>query len=310
LVKQRPLGPRAPVPALALVLWLASACGGSAPPPTRPDPFGPRVAECIDAPRVLNDAAQGRMVRVPAGLAVQGSLARERAQARIDYGQGAGPSLFENETPVRRAYLAAFALDLTPVTNELYAEFAAACGVLPPDAETVSQARWDGLRQRFGLRREYAQIQRFLWSPEGPMPERARHPAVLVSHDDAGFYCAWRGGRLPSEQEWERAARGPTGNLYPWGNRYDPFRVNTAQRGTRDTIEVGTLPQGNAPEGFSDMGGHVFEWTATPWPGKQGEIVVKGNGWDGRGGFGRGAARAAWPAELIDVTLGFRCAAD
>jgi formylglycine-generating enzyme required for sulfatase activity len=86
--------------------------------------------------------------------------------------------------------------------------------------------------------------------------------------------------------------------------------VNTAQRGTADTVEVGSLPQGNAPEGFTDMGGHVFEWTATPWPGRRGYAVVKGNGWDGRGGYGRGAARAARPKELRDVTLGFRCAAD
>jgi toxoflavin biosynthesis protein ToxD len=299
-----------PLCAVAIAAVVAGACGGAAPPPRRADPYGSRVANCVDSPRVLNDAAQTRMVRVPAGPAVQGSTRGERAQARLDFGRGADARLFEDETPVRRAHLGAFSMDRVPVTNALFAEFATACGVLPPDVDTVSAERWEQQRQRFGLARQYGEIQQFLWIGDEPARERALHPVVLVTHDDAAFYCAWRGGRLPSEQEWERAARGPTGNVYPWGNRYDPFRVNTAQRGHGGTIEVGSLPQGNAPEGFTDMGGHVFEWTATAWPDRRGHVVVKGNGWDGRGGFGRGAARSPRPIELRDVTLGFRCAAD
>ena len=133
---------------------------------------------------------------------------------------------------------------------------------------------------------------------------------VLVSHDEAGLFCAWRGARLPTAQEWERAARGYDGRIYPWGDRYDPFRVNTAVRGEGGTLPVGSLPQGNTEEGFTDMGGHVFEWTDTTAPGGAGQRVAKGNGWAGRGGYGRGAAWVARHDEQKDVTLGFRCAAD
>jgi formylglycine-generating enzyme required for sulfatase activity len=196
------------------------------------------------------------------------------------------------------------------VTQELYAEFAAACGVIPPEPETLSMERWEELRRAHGLAHGYAAVQRFLWHGGKPIPGRENHPMVLVDHEHASFYCAWRGGRLPTEEEWERASRGPNGNAYPWGARYDPFRHNSAVRGAHDTLEVGSLPQGNTPTGFTDMGGLVFEWTSSPWPRRAGHFVVKGSGWNGRGGDGRGAARQSRAAEEIDVTLGFRCAAD
>jgi len=294
----------------ALAASLGGACAGTSPPPRRPDPYGPRIADCIDQPRPLADAAQARMRVVPTGDALLGSTARERAQARLDYGRDAPPRLFEDEPDARGVRLPGFRLDPSPVTGELYAEFTAACGVLAPDRETMTAERWAAQRERFGLRYDYAQVEPFLWPGAAPDAARRNHPVVLVGQDDAGFYCAWRGGRLPSEQEWERAARGPAGHVYPWGQRYDPARANSAPRGLGDTLAVGKLPPGNTAEGFTDMGGNVFEWTATPWPGKSGQVVVKGNGWDGRGGFGRGAARVALPAALRHVTVGFRCAAD
>ena len=284
-------------------------CGGAPPPKPPEDPYGVRVQNCIDAPRPLSDAAHSRMVRIPAGMAVLGSTPQERAQARSDHGAADG-SMFENESKVRRARVKSFAIDVTPVTNEAYAEFVAACGAIPPDLETLAADRWAEIQRKYDVRLDYGQVQRFMWNGRTPPSERAKHPAVLVTQDDAAFYCAWRGGRLPTEIEWERAARGPTGNIYPWGSRYDAFRVNTATRGAGDTVDVGSLPHGNPPEGLSDMGGHVFEWTSTRHTGKgKGKrFIVKGNSWAGRGGYGRGAARVARPAKLKNVTLGFRCA--
>lgn len=294
--------------AMALGVW-AVGCGGAAPKPKPKDPYGKRVAQCIDAPRTLNDAVHSAMLRVPAGLAVLGSTKQERAQAAQDYGPGS-QGLFEGEEAVRRARVAGFRMDVSPVTNVLYAEFVQACGVIPPDTEEITPDRWSALRKRFGLQFDFPQIQGFLWNTDGPDSERANHPMVLVTQRQAGLYCAWRGGRLPSADEWERAARGPTGNVYPWGSRYDPYRAHTQGRNATNTAEIGSLPQGNTPEGFTDMGGNVYEWTQTPAPGKSGEFVVKGNGWTGRGGFGRGAARLFRPPDYADVDLGFRCAAD
>jgi formylglycine-generating enzyme required for sulfatase activity len=291
-----------------LVCGLLHACGGAPPPPRKPDPYGARVASCIDVDRAGSDAAQGRMLRVPGGPTVLGSTVQERAQARLDYGKGSGPRQFEDESKVRRAYVHDFMLDKTPVTGDLFAEFVASCGVLPPDAESLSQDRWAALAEAFVLPWSYERVATYLWSAQKPPIGRERHPMVLVTQEEAGFYCAWRGARLPTEDEWERAARGPQGRAYPWGDRYDPFRVNTAQVGKGDTIEVGTMPVGDSVEGFSDMGGHVFEWTETPWPGRPGFAVVKGNGWNGRGGYGRGAARVSYPVGMRDITLGFRCA--
>jgi formylglycine-generating enzyme required for sulfatase activity len=283
------------------------ACGGSPPPKVEADPYGARIAQCIDAPRGVSDAASDNMIALPSGLAVLGSTRPERAQAQRDYGPG-GERLFMDEASARRAHVHAFRMDRTPVTNKAYAELLGACGVIAPDFEHVTEARWAELARVSGSRMPYATVTRFLWNDIVPPAGREQHPVVLVSQDEAAFYCAWRGGRLPSEDEWERAARGQTGSIYPWGERFDPFRVNVALHGAGDTLPVGSRAIGNSPEGFTDLGGHVLEWTSTPARGRKGHAVVKGNGWDGRGGYGRGAALRALPVEQRDVTLGFRCA--
>lgn len=285
----------------------ATACGGGAKPVVPPDPYWERVGACIDGPRGINTAVS--MIDVPAGEALLGSSEHERAQARHAYGPGA-ERLFANEAPVRRAALPRFKLDRSPVTPILYAEFVSDCGVIPPEPTWLTPEKWEELRRFHGLRQPYAVVQRYLWQDNMPPPDYVDHPMVLVTHDQAGFYCAWRGGRLPSEEEWERAARGPSGFVYPWGNRWDGFRVHGMQRGANDTIPIGRLAQGNAPEGFTDMGGHVWEWTSTPWEGRRDDVVVKGNGWDGHPGYGRGAARVKRPKDALDVTHGFRCASN
>ena len=293
-----------------LSVWAASALSCSSGPDRKveEDPYGPRIAQCIDTPRGVSDAAMAHMIALPPGLAVLGSTQGERMQARRDYGPG-GERLFDDEAPARRAHVHGFKLDRSPVTSSAFAEIVAACGMVPPDAESITEGAWAELAQRFGVRASYGEVARFLWQPGGIPPKlRGDHPMVLVTYDEAAFYCAWRGGRLPTAEEWERAARGQTGNVYPWGPGFDPFRANVALRGAGDTIEVGERPTGNTAEGFTDMGGHVMEWTSTRAPGRDGYVLVKGNGWDGRGGYGRGAASRVLPVGQRDITLGFRCA--
>lgn len=292
--------------AVGALVALVPACGGAPQKRAMIDPYSARVGQCVEGP--LSSAA-APMIDIAEGDAILGSTEAERAQARRDYGPG-GEALFRDEQPARRVRLRGFRLDRSPVNNHAYAEFVASCGVIPPDDESLPRGNWEDLRRFHGLTQPYEVVQRFLWQQGVPTPGRDQHPAVLVTHDQAAFYCAWRGTRLPTETEWERAARGPRGSTYPWGKAYDVHRVQGRARGTSDTAPVASAPEGNTREGFTDMGGHVWEWTSTPWRKRKGHFVVKGNGWDGRGGYGRGAARDSRAGEVVDVTLGFRCAAD
>jgi formylglycine-generating enzyme required for sulfatase activity len=134
---------------------------------------------------------------------------------------------------------------------------------------------------------------------------------VLVSHADAEAYAAWlseRTGarwRLPTEHEWEKAARGTDGRWFPWGNDWKPRHLNSADRGPFDTMPVGSFPHGTSPFGMLDPAGQVFEWTASAAGAAR--FVVKGGSWDDKGcGVCRPAARHARPADLKHILIGFR----
>jgi formylglycine-generating enzyme required for sulfatase activity len=142
---------------------------------------------------------------------------------------------------------------------------------------------------------------------------------VLVSWDDAAAYCAWRGQvvghprRLPSAHELEKAARGVEGLAYPWGVTFDRSKLNSAVGGPRDTVTVGSYPDGQSPLGVLDTAGNVFQWTATPWPPGEpagARMTVKGSAWDDFGGLGRGAAWHGRVRTVRHVIVGFRCAGE
>jgi formylglycine-generating enzyme required for sulfatase activity len=146
------------------------------------------------------------------------------------------------ERPGHRVSVGAFYLGSHPVTNAQYAQFVSATGHRTPylDDQRVQRENW---------RRE-----------TGSYPlERARHPVVLVSWRDAQAYCEWAGGRLPTEAEWERAARGGLeGKRYPWGDNIDPSRAHY------DNQDGTTVVGLHAPNGYGlfDMAGNVWEWVA------------------------------------------------
>src|SRR3972149_1026879 len=124
----------------------------------------------------------------------------------------------------------AFYIDRFPVTNVEYKKFVEETGHEDP-------AHW---------RRE-------TW-PEG----KADHPVVQITWQSASAYAEWAGKRLPAEIEWEKAARGRDGRMWPWGNAFDPNRCNTASSGTPP---VGMYsPRGDSPYGCADMAGNVWEW--------------------------------------------------
>ena len=254
------------------------------------------------------------VVAIPAGPFIAGSDRAEREAAyRLDeaaYGHSVTRQQrwYEGEGRRREESLRAFSITRGPITNRLYAAFLAASGHAAPD---VDPATWAG----YGLVHPYARTRRHAWQDGRPPPGREDHPVVLVSQADAVAFAAWlsaRSGRLwrlPTALEWEKAARGTDGRMFPWGGAWDPARLNSHDAGPFDTLPVGSFPAGASPYGLLDTAGQVFEWTATPAgaSGAGGRFLVKGGCWDDRGcGVCRPAAAHARPAGLKHILIGFR----
>lgn len=166
----------------------------------------------------------------------------------------------------------------TPVTNAEYARFVAETRRNPPEH----------------------------WKGKTPPKELADHPVVYVNWDDAVAYAEWAGGRLPTEEEWEKAARGADGREYPWGDTFDKDKCNSEESGIKETTPVGKYsPAGDSPYGIVDMAGNVWEWTATEYD-KEGRRVVRGGAFSSTGRDVRCAYRYDWGPYNRFRLLGFR----
>jgi formylglycine-generating enzyme required for sulfatase activity len=151
---------------------------------------------------------------------------------------GSNAPYYVDESPQQRVYLDAFWIDKTEVSNEQYDKCVEAGACAPSGC--ADDVRFNDPRQ----------------------------PAVCVSWYDAVQYAAWAGGRLPTEAEWEKAARGCDGREYPWGDKFDSERANTWEGGVQRTTPVGHYsPQGDSPYGAADMAGNAYEWTSTLFKG-------------------------------------------
>jgi len=249
-------------------------------------------------------------VEIPGGPFIAGSDRAERELAyRLDeraYGEPITRRArwYEMERARGRARTSAYAITATPITNRQYAAFIAATGHRAPD---VTRATW----QVYGLVHPYERTRRYAWSKGMPPAGREDHPVVLVSRADAHAYAQWltrKSGvrwRLPTELEWEKAARGGDGRIFPWGDEFDSTRLNSHDAGPFDTAPVGAYAAGASPYGVLDAAGQVYEWTASL--AAPGRAIVKGGSWDDKGcGVCRPAARHARPVGLKHILIGFR----
>lgn len=247
-------------------------------PTNTPAPEGAATAEAPPTPTPA-PAVTDVMVEIPGGPFTMG----------IDSGS-------PDEGPAHEVDVAAFQMDKFEVTNADFATFVEATGY-QTDAEKMGASRtW---RDDYGDGED-------------------NHPVVRVTWNDAVAYCTWLDKRLPSEAEWEKAARGPEGFTYPWGDDWDPSQANVKESGLRGTTAVGSYP----PNGYGlhDIAGNVWEWTNDwyqPYPGNTqpdpfyGEQfrVIRGAGWFEEApqvvAYNRNAAD---PDKTANDDLGFRCA--
>jgi serine/threonine-protein kinase len=194
------------------------------------------------------------------------------------------------ETPAHSVSVPPFFLDKTLVTDQQYAEFVRATSspALPQSASA------------------------------GSAPEQGEWPVTDVSWYEAGAYCGWQGKRLPTEAEWEFAARGTDGRLYPWGNEFDPRLTNSTESKLDHPDPVGRRTAAASPFGVLDMSGNVWQWCEDdykPYPGRQASFAIPPDAKVIRGGSFRSdqhhvtaATRNLEVATERSPRIGFRCA--
>ena len=158
--------------------------------------------------------------------------------------------------------------------------------------------------------------------PKSSLEDLWDHPVVQVSAKDGEAFCRFYGMRLPSEDEWEYAARGAEGFRYPWGNslsreslaaytnagRFDCCAASAADGFSR-TAPVGSFALGRSPFGLDDMAGNVWEWTSSAFPGAANKRVIRGGGWGNNPYCLRTAYRHGNRPHIGLDMVGFRCAA-
>ena len=273
---------------LVMSLLSLSACVGT--PPSTESSAAPKAAATSIAGNTPG-VNEGSRTDVPMALIPAGEFAMGsvRGSAHARLPEG----------PQRLVYLDAYYMDVHEVRTQDYARFLSATQHAAPKAWSQVDLRRHGDR-----------------------------PVVGVTWEDASAYCAWVGKRLPTEAEWEKAARGTDGRQFPWGNEAPTSaRATLAKKwqGYDTPTPVGSLEAGKSPYGVYDMAGNAMEWVADwydptyyqhapeknprgPEHGKAG--IVRGGGWGFLPKDARTATRIYPPRETRCTNIGFRCARD
>ncbi len=303
------------------------------------------LGACLDvAVAAENSTSPSGMVKIPGGEFIMGSNKTDKADKAKEF--GLSKPWYADEHPQRKLQVPDFFIDTYEVTNAQYREFVVKTNYWLP-------AQWD--KNGYLLTREIlesadvAKLKSFISETlrldldtrslnkgalivaiEKRQKILDRYPVTGVTWPNARDYCAWVKKRLPTEVEWEKAARGPHGQEFPWGNDWNPAKLNAASADSwEDGVSpVGAYPQGKSPYGVFDMAGNVMEWVQddyAPYPQSNSEAtykntafakqnkVVRGGGWGGVGHyvishFYRGAYRFYLAPHSAFSDLGFRCA--
>ena len=216
------------------------------------DPLGPA--------KVVKGDDGAEMVLVPAGEFWMGNSQAEVASAIGECKKGgvaedACKRIFEVEQPRHRVVLDAFHIDRYELTNALFERFVRATSYRTTAEREGSGYVWQNRLVKVDGAEWRKPKGPGLWGPSAP----ANHPVLQVSWHDADAYCKWAGKRLPTEAEWEKAARSADGRRYPWGEEWDASKANNDKSATKP---VGSYPSGVSPYGAHDMAGNVSEWVA------------------------------------------------
>lgn len=268
-------------------------CHGSKGHPLKGDPLkgdGESKGEAVIAStekKQLTKEDLTAMTKIPRGEFLMGTFERHN-----------------DEGPLHVAYINGFYIDNYEVTNGDYKEFIDATGHKAPDhwADQSDADRSDG----------------------SAYPQKIKnHPVVFVDWYNAVSYCKWKSKRLPTEWEWEKAARGTDGRTYPWGNDFDMTKSNNPIAESEGTLPVGSYPEGVSPYGLFDMSGNVWEWVQDEYrmhPGSdnlsreedRGHKMLKGGSWWSCSFYNCGTSapsynRSFFSADTKSSSYGFRC---
>lgn len=302
----------------AVLVFVLSVTAASPPPPARPaaPTFEARTGRATVVARPLEAMVpiRGGLFTMGASAEVQATaleLCRDEISARNRH--QCVHDAVESEGPQQRVFVSDFTIDCVEVTVASYRACVRA-GACPPTPLALSDSRFI--------------------APEFPI--------TSVTYDEASSYCGWRGARLPTEAEWERAARGTDGRVWPWGNVLKANAFNHGRFTTPDDLDgdyaalmrpdasdgaaflapVGSHPDGASPDGVLDLAGNVMEWTADFYrveppqttstvnprgPDAGAMRVLRGGSWRQPPFFARTTYREAAVPETRSPEIGFRC---
>ena len=209
-----------------------------------------------------------------------------------------GPFLY-GEKRVHETIDQDYWIDKSPVTNEKYRGFILADGY-------GSQAYWSSEGWKWKTEKNIRSPK--YWNDA--KWNQADHPIVGVNYYEAEAYAKWAGKRLPTEREWEKAARGEDGRKYPWGNEFDQKKCNSEESAIGHTTPVTQYPRGVNPYGCYDMAGNVWEWCADLYDEKKDSRVLRGGSWFNTAGSLRVSYRLSCNAFNRLYNIGFRLVQD